>query len=548
MLNRREPAERRRKRARETHNGAPVRTALLLSTLAVPALALLPAQEPGPEFEAGFASITEKELLVHVTELASPQLEGRDSPSEGLHRAGEYIIGRLKAAGVEPGSGESYRMGYTLEVPAPVPEKCALVLTPDAGDEIVFTLEKDFVPLPGCPGEGEGRLAFFGFGITDSGERYDDLRGKNCEGEVVMILESEPRHKRLFEGPVVTKAADTYTKVKAIEQLGAHGVLIVRRPPAEQPKGLDGRVVEPTEIGFRHSWAHWNPERDSYATSTTINAKIPVLEITEETAAKLLGEDVRALAEKIESGGKPLKRERKDARVTLAADQADKPTPIDNIVGLLRGSDPALAEEYVVMGAHYDHIGVDAWGRIGCGADDNGSGSSGLIELAEAMALAKPKRSILFTWFSAEEVDLNGSADFCERPPVAMKSIVAMLNVDMIGRLVEDEVYVVGTTANPALEDILKAARKLKPTQLKKVHTDKAQDLWHRSDHYNFHKKGVPAMFFTEGAIDSENVDYHMWSDTVDKLSTTKMARITRYMFNTAWLIANQPERLPPPR
>ncbi|NOT31030.1 MAG: M20/M25/M40 family metallo-hydrolase [Planctomycetes bacterium] len=208
---------------------------------------------------------------------------------------------------------------------------------------------------------------------------------------------------------------------------------------------------------------------------------------------------------------------------------------------------PPLASEYLVIGAHYDHIGVDAWGRIGCGADDNGSGSAGLLELAEAMALAKPKRSILVAWFSAEEVGLDGSKAFCENPPVAMSSIAAMLNVDMIGRLEEDEVYVIGSHVNKGFEDVLKAAKKLKPTQIKKVFTDKGVQFWTRSDHFNFHEKGVPALFFFEGAIEADNPDYHVFTDTVDKLSTTKMARITRFMFNTAWLIANEPERPPAP-
>jgi hypothetical protein len=534
----------------------PMRTASLLALFVAAGLALgarrtpqAPAApaSPAQDFEAGFASITEKELLVHVSELAAPQLEGRDSPSDGLHRAGEYIIGRLQAAGVEPGMPDgSYRHGYTLERNAPVPEQCTLVLVDEEGVESEFVLEQDFVPFPSCAGEGEGRLVFFGFGITDSGERYDDLQGKNCEGEVVVILEGEPRHKKLFDGPEVTKAADSYTKIKAIEQRGARGVLIVRRPPAEEPKGLDGKVVAPTELGFRHTWARWN--HPGLQADTQVNTSIPVLEISMSVATRLLGQDVAELAARIDTSGKPIKLERKGVRVRLSAGMAERPVPIDNIVGLVRGSDAALAGEYLVLGAHYDHIGVDAWGRIGCGADDNGSGSAGLIELAEAMVLAKPKRSILVAWFSAEEDGLDGSKAFCERPPVAMQSIAAMLNVDMIGRCAEYEVFVVGAHVNKSFEDVLKQAKKLKPTQLKKVHTDKALDLWHRSDHFNFHEKGVPTMFFTEGAVDAENPDYHVFTDTVDKLSLPKMGRITRFLFNTAWLIANEPERPPAPR
>jgi Zn-dependent M28 family amino/carboxypeptidase len=273
-----------------------------------------------------------------------------------------------------------------------------------------------------------------------------------------------------------------------------------------------------------------------------------VHEITPAVATTLLGEDVLKLAAQIESSGKPVRRERKDVRVSLRAGTSRRPVPIDNIVGLVRGSDAALAAEYVVIGAHYDHIGVDTWGRIGCGADDNGSGSSSLLEQAEAMALAKPRRSILFCWFSSEEDGLDGSKAFCDSPPVPTSAQVSMLCVDMVGRLAEDEVYVIGAHINRAYEDVLKEAKKLKPTQIKKVFTDKGLDLWTRSDHYNFQEKGVPAMFFTEGAIDADNEDYHRWTDTVDKLSLTKMARISRFMFNTAWVIANAPKRPPAPQ
>src|SRR5439155_5523803 len=130
-------------------------------------------------------------------------------------------IGCLKSAGVEPGSEQGYRMTYTVEHPAPIPEQCLLAMKLEGSDELTFTLDQDYVPLPSCPGEGEGPLTFFGFGITESDEkRYDDLKGRNCKGEIVMVIESEPRSKKLFEGPEITKAADVYSKVKALEERG----------------------------------------------------------------------------------------------------------------------------------------------------------------------------------------------------------------------------------------------------------------------------------------------------------------------------------------
>jgi hypothetical protein len=517
-------------------------------------LLLLQSQETlPPEFEAGFASITEKDVLAHVTEIAAPQLEGRDSPSKGLTRAGEYIISRLKEAGVEPGgTDKSYRMEYTMQRRAPVPEECLLSCTIGKEAEIAFAFEEDFVPLPSCPGHAEGALSFYGFGITETDEkRYDDLKGKNCKGEVVMILEGEPRSKKLFEGPEITEAADTYAKVKALEERGAVAALLVRRPPVEEFKGADGKPIAPTPIGFRYTWANWNtgaPNIRSGRGTRDVNVHIPVLEISEAAATRLLGEDVAQLAAKIESSGKPIRRERKEARVEVSSGLTEKLVPHPNVVGLVPGTDPDLAHEYVVLGAHLDHIGVDSWGRIGCGADDNGSGSACLVELAQAFALAKPKRSLLFVWFSSEEDGLDGSKAFCANPTVPRDSMAAMLNMDMVGRLEDDEVWVLGTAPNPEFEDVLKDARKLRPTQIKKLETNKGMEDWERSDQFSFHQIHVPVLFFFEGKIEPDNTDYHTYRDTVDKLSIPKMARITRLVFNTAWLIANDPKRPPPPR
>jgi hypothetical protein len=518
--------------------------------MAVPLLAALllaPFVVRAPQdFAAGLASITEDELRAHATMLAAPELEGRDSPSDGLHRAAELLIAELQAAGVAGGMPDgSFRHGYTLERLAPVPEACALVRIGPEDEERAFELEREFVPYPRASGEGEGRLVFFGFGITESGERYDDLQGKNCNGEVVLILEGEPRSKKLFDGPVVTKVADAYRKAKALEDRGARAVLIARRPPEKPTLGADGKPMAPTELGFRHTFASW-VGRENASDSAALG--IPVLELSSAAASELLGEDAEELARAIEKSGKPKRREAEGVRVRVRAETHRGPVPIDNVVALVRGSDPALAAEHVVLGAHYDHIGVDPWGRVGCGADDNASGSAALLELAEAMTLARPKRSVLFVWFSAEEDGLYGSKAFVERPPVPVGAMVAMLNLDMIGRCDELEACVLGTKENPFLGDVLADAKKLAPTGLKRVLTGKGQEFWERSDQASFHAAKVPALFFFEGAIEAENPDYHTYDDTLDKLSIPKMARITRLVFNTAWLLCESEKRPPPPR
>ena len=516
-------------------------------------LPLAPDDGDEPNPDAGFETIREDDVGVHLRELASPQLEGRDTPSEGLELAALYIEERLRAAGFEPlGEEGSYRMPYTIESYAPVEARTSLRLdfegeAPADLPELEF--EKTYVPLPRCNGDNGGEVVFCGFGITGAKERYDDLKGVQVKGKVALILAGEPNHKRLFDGPEISEAADLYGKLSELEDAGVAGVLVVRRPPAERVEGLDGEEVQASELGFRYSWATWNPSTTKPMKRwASAEFEFPVLEITHEVGSAILGEDILELAATIESKGKPVKIELEGVRAEMKSAFQRRDVRADNVVGVMRGTDAALAEEFLVLGAHYDHIGVDAWGRIGYGADDNASGTAALLELVEAFGSVQPRRSVVAAFFSGEEDGLIGSRAFCDEPPVARDAQVAMLNMDMVGRGKASEVVVLGTKENPELEKVLKEAKKLKPTKIKKVITGKAEQLWERSDHFSFHRKGIPTLFFFEAVSETDNADYHTFRDTIERLDADKITRTARFVFNTAWLIANDDERPPPPR
>jgi Zn-dependent M28 family amino/carboxypeptidase len=201
-----------------------------------------------------------------------------------------------------------------------------------------------------------------------------------------------------------------------------------------------------------------------------------------------------------------------------------------------------------VIGAHYDHIGVDVRGRVGYGADDNGSGTSALLELAEALSASRPRRSVLLCAFAGEEDGLLGSRALTQRLPVPAQKLVAMINMDMIGRGDAAEVAVIGITQNPTLEKVLDRARKLSPTGIQKLILRQGEELFARSDHHSFHQIGVPVLFFFEGLPIERNTDYHTWRDTIDKLDAEKIRRTSILVYNTTWLLANDDERPPPPR
>ncbi|MGQ0553762.1 MAG: M20/M25/M40 family metallo-hydrolase [Planctomycetota bacterium] len=513
---------------------------------------------------AGFATILETDLRRDIEFLAGTPLEGRDSPSAGLSRAAEHIAARFAAAGLQgAGTGGSFLMPFSMKAAAPVPEECSLVLDEAATS---FVYGEDFVPLWRANGSAAGPAVFYGYGIDSDSEKYDEIRGDTA-GSIAVIVEGEPRHKRVFEGPEVSAAAALYGKLRVLEEAKVVGVLVVRRPPEEAPAakkpakgkpkpaaGADGGAgagAEPTaeaapaRLAFRHTFASWvggPPPTNPTALG------IPALEITAEVAEQILGFDVLPLVAKSDSSGKAQKPVPTKRTVRLSAQSIETSVNLDNVVGKLPGRDQTLGEEYIVVGAHYDHIGVDERGRIGFGADDNASGTAALLEIAEALATAGPRRSILVCAFGAEEDGLLGSKAFADNLPVPRDKLVAMINMDMIGRGEAAEVAVLGLIENPALEQVLERALKLQPTKIKELVLRQGQDLFQRSDHYSFHQIGVPVLFFFEGLPIEKNADYHTWRDTIDKLDFDKITRTTRLVFNTTWLLAEDDERPPPPK
>lgn len=507
------------------------------------------APKAGTSFDEGFATIVKKDVGLHLVELASPHLEGRDTPSRGQDAAAEYIIERFREAGVEgAGPDGAYRLSFAQTFTAPDPKHTSLSLSAAGDEPRAFELGVDFVPLPGGAGGAEGEVLFAGFGITDSKERYDDLASLSVKGKVVVIVEGEPRHRRLFDGEEISVAADVLGKVEELRKAKVAAILVVRRPPAEPAKGWDGEPVADPALGYRYTWAQWNPRGTGPMPRRRRNQGTPVFEITPEAAREILGEDVLELARKIDRSGKPIRKKPTQNTVTLKCAFTSTRVDVHNVVGILRGDDEKLAEECVVLGAHYDHLGVDPWGRIAYGADDNGSGVAAILELADALAIAQPRRSILFCCFTAEEDGLHGSEALVANPPVPIDRMVAMLNLDQIGRGDAAEVVALGCAETPAFHGLLKRAVKLKSTRIKNVITNRGEHLWRRSDHYPFHEKGVPSLFFFEASSETKNPDYHTYRDTVELVDLEKVVRTARLGYNLTWILANDDERPPSPR
>jgi len=528
--------------------------ALALSSSAGSATGLLDEKPPA------LGSISEKEILAHIEFLAQPGMEGRDSPSEGQARAATYLVELYREWGLEP-AGDSvevmaqYGQGgpeasttegtfyrpFFRELDAPDPEGCGLKLI-EGEEEQEFTYGTDFVPaFDRASGAARGELVFGGFGITDKGEKYDDFKSVKVRGKIVLLFGGEPRHRKKFGGEEVTNAASLYGKLATLNKEGAAGALIVRRDQEAAAEDEENR------LDYRYTFASWNDQRGRRGPRAP-SKSLPTLEITMECASALLGQDAGKLARKMDKSARPQKVKLGGRVVSMSSQTSRRSVRHDNVLGILRGTDPELAEEYVLLGAHYDHIGVGPAGRIGCGADDNASGVSALLEVAQAMAKGRPRRSVIFANFSAEEDGLVGAREICNRLPVPRDAIVCMINLDQIGFGNASETSVLGINRNPKLQKVLDRAKRLGKTGLRKVITGKGEELWQRSDHFEFHKLGLPVMFFFEGLPISNNKNYHTWRDTIDGVNVEKVTNTARMVYNTIWILANDDGRPPEPR
>jgi peptidase M28-like protein len=562
------------------------------SALALLCLAVLAAWQPafvaGGSHADAVAAIDDDEIEDDVNWLAAPSMEGRDSPSEGFRRAGVMLANRLADLGFEPAAdaeemqrrhgggyspvtepeegdgGESgttsvpadrsplFHRPYSRELWLPVASGCSLTLELPGEAPRSFEYGKDFVPLLDCDGKAEAELVFVGFGIVSDKDRYNDLRGIDVEGKIVVILEGEPRHKRKFGGlEEFESVSNIWEKLGELskEGDGPEGVLLVRRRAA----GSDPKA--PDELDFRHTHASFAGVREAIQSdkrrAPVAQRRPPVLEITTDCATELFGVDIEALAARIDKSAKPAKVKPSgkftDARVSMRSKSELGGVRCDNIVGVLKGTDPELSKEYVIIGAHYDHIGVNPGGIVGAGADDNASGCSALLQIAEALSIAPPRRSVIICFFGSEEDGLHGSKAVAQNLPVPKESVVAMINLDMIGRGEAKEVAVLGIKQNPELEDVLDRAKRLSKTGISKLVLRQGEELFARSDQHSFHEVGLPVLFFFEGLPISRNEDYHTWRDVPELVDFKKIRNTARIAYNTAWLLANDDDRPPPP-
>jgi peptidase M28-like protein/PDZ domain-containing protein len=473
------------------------------------------AQSEQPEIEID-------ELKAHVEYLASDELQGRKAGSESGRLAAEYIRDQFKLAGLEL-LGEDGFQFYQLVTDVRPGENNTLQI---AGKD--YLPKEDFMPFPFSQnGKLSAGLCFVGYGfvIQNDSLQWDDYRGIDVKDKWVMILAAEPEPEN--DNSPFVDFSDTRDKILIAKDHGAAGVFVVSGPSIE-PKD---KLVK------------------LYYDKTQSNAGIPVINIKRGVADTLLKEKSTSIAllEKEFSELLSPNSFELSAQPEAEVDIIREKVQDQNVIGLIEGSDPVLKNRFVIIGAHYDHLGLGGPGSgsrmpdtiaVHNGADDNASGVATIIEMAEKMAAGiPPKRSVLVLAFGAEEMGLIGSSYFTKNPILALNNADAMLNFDMIGRMDNEKksVAIGGTGTSSEAIGILDAYE-----DEFGLNFSYSPEGYGPSDHAAFYAENLPVLFVSTGA----HADYHTPADDALLINYNGQKLISDFAFSLLNNLANRPAAL----
>lgn len=490
------------------------------------------SQEPPVK---GLNAISETWLKKHIDYLASDDMRGRSAPSEELDKAAKHIAETFKNTGIQPVLNDSYFQQIPFCYADLTIEKSRFTLTKQNTTRS-FDLKTNFTPLfITANGEVSGQVVFAGYGITAPEYHYDDYKDIDVKGKIVLVLKSEPQKNNenaLFEGKKDTPYSDVNYKIRNAARHGAIGFLLVSDPINHLAITAQGHLWNSLYMKGK--------AKPSYNVCEEEGKSIPAIQVNSDVVNTLFGsvEALKKIQETMDVEMRPSSFLIPDVSMELAVAIDKKTFPSNNVIAWIEGADPKLKNEFIIIGGHYDHIGVSSKPNhlndsIMNGADDNASGTAAVMAVAKAFAMSheKPLRSVVFMLFTAEERGLIGSDYYVKNPVFPLEKTVAMINMDMVGRNGNDTLYVVGEKQNPELATLVN--NEILKSDLKKV--EMSMDLYGSSDYFPFYKKGISAIGFTSGL----HSDYHRESDNPDKINHTKVQRIAQLAYKVAWKIAN---------
>jgi hypothetical protein len=490
---------------------------IFFALLMLPSLFIAAQKKTDP---ATFAkTITTDDLKKHLYIVAGKEMEGRETATPGQKKAAAYIESQFQSMGLAPGNNGNYQLKY------PVYQDSLMATSVEVNGKS-FELDKDFLVNVGQSNPSAFHFAevvFVGNGIVDS--TRDDYKGLDVRGKAVLLLAAQQTQGQGRGG-----FGNQFSRIDAAQKNGAVAVLVIGgnfpRTQKTNAKGnmyLSGfqRIVRPNQF-----------------------------QVSENIARAIMGDDY----DKVKSGTVTPKTY--TANLMLSFNKATTVLESSDVLGVIEGTD--LKDEYVFITGHYDHLGKRGDSIIYYGADDDGSGTVSVIEIAEAFAKAKaagkgPRRTMVFMTVSGEEKGLWGSQYYTEHPVFPLEKTTVDLNIDMIGRTDSSRhqgdslnyVYVVGddklsSDLKPLSEGINNKYTKLELDYKFNDPNDRNR-IYFRSDHYNFANKGVPIIFYYDGML---GADYHRPTDTPDKINYPLLAKRAQLVFYTAWEMANRDSML----
>ena len=489
---------------------------------------LLPAVCVISQIASGATAVVDPNAyLEDVKYLASPALKGRATGSPELEKAGAFIAAKFQSFGLKPADGKSFYQAFEVTTDARL-GKANRFHYSDAGRTTLLHYPDDFIPFNfSSSGKLAGPVVFAGYGITAPEYGYDDYAGVDVKGKIVLVLRHEPQEfdeKSPFEGKSFTQHSQFASKATNAKLHGAIGVIL---------------------INDRGNHRNEEDKLEQFGGAAgPANAGIPFVQLRADkvepwfTAA---GKNLDTLMAEIDRGLKPQSFAFPDSlQVDANLDLERAVKTVHNIAGYL----PGETDEYVVMGAHYDHLGLGGQyslapsqvGTIHPGADDNASGTAGVIELARWFSTQpKQKRGILFLTFAGEELGLLGSSFYVTHPDYPLAKAVAMINMDMIGRIRNEKVYIGGAGTGSTLRPMLDSVKAKYGLNLDYSDTSG----YGSSDHTSFTTKEVPVLFFFSGL----HSDYHKPSDTWDKIDAPDAAKLLQLVADVTDHLREDPVR-----
>lgn len=498
------------------------------------------AQKDGAKYAA---QITGEGLKKHLTIIASDEMEGRETGTEGQRKAAAYIEEQFKKIGLKaPQALEGYQQFY------PLYKSSMKVANVKIGDRQLKYGEDYFVQaMYNNDNDASGsQFVFAGYGISE--EKYDDYKNIDVQGKVVVFFLGEPKENGNF---LLSGNSNEYSKY-------TYPGIITKVKIAKEKGAVAAVVINQAAESFNSNLVDYNSNSNVYYPNKSENEGIDFITMNTRAAKEIFtawaADSLIGLAKKYTAlnaaGLAPINQS-----FSLEYKKQKEVIKASNVLGVIEGTDKK--EEYVFLTAHYDHLGKKN-GKIYYGADDDGSGTCAVLQMAEAFAKAKaagkgPRRTIVFMTVSGEEKGLWGSRYYSDNPVFPLDNTSVDLNTDMVGRVDTERktddslnyVYVIGhDKLSSELQPINEGANNKHTKLTLDYKFDDPKDperIYYRSDHYNFARKGVPILFFYDGML---KADYHKPTDTVDKINWDLYAKRTKMIFLTAWDIANRDEML----